>query len=75
MARSIPCSGRGAAKGDQPDDARLISREPPPARASRDVYCYFDNTDKLHAPDNAAELMFKLGLRDNPRIDEGVAPV
>jgi uncharacterized protein YecE (DUF72 family) len=26
------------------------------------VYCYFDNTDKLHAPDNARELMAKLGL-------------
>jgi uncharacterized protein YecE (DUF72 family) len=29
----------------------------------RDVYCYFDNTDKLHAPDNAQELMEMLGLR------------
>jgi len=23
----------------------------------RDVYCYFDNTDKLHAPPNARRLM------------------
>lgn len=28
-----------------------------------DVFCYFDNTDKLHAPDNAQELMEMLGLR------------
>lgn len=35
---------------------------------SRDGYCYFDNTDKLHAPNNAAELMFKLGLRGSPVI-------
>jgi uncharacterized protein YecE (DUF72 family) len=48
--------------GLQPADARLISPEPPPQRAARDVYCYFDNTDKLHAPDNAHELMEKLGL-------------
>src|SRR3954468_8339270 len=31
------------------------------AQSSRDVYCYFDNTDKLHAPDNAQELMEMLG--------------
>ncbi len=49
-------------QGEQPDDARLISREPPPERASRDVYCYFDNTDKRHAPDNARELMEMLGV-------------
>jgi uncharacterized protein YecE (DUF72 family) len=48
--------------GGQPRDARLISKARPPRRASRDVYCYFDNTDKLHAPDNARELMAKLGL-------------
>jgi uncharacterized protein YecE (DUF72 family) len=44
-------------RGGQPPDARLISTEPPPPRTARDVYCYFDNTDKLHAPDNALELM------------------
>jgi len=60
---------RAWATGGQPADARLISPEPPPARATRDVYCYFDNTDKLHAPGNAAELMFKLGLRDNPIVE------
>jgi uncharacterized protein YecE (DUF72 family) len=53
---------RAWAQGGQPADARLISSEPPPQRASRDVYCYFDNTDKLHAPDNARELLCKLGL-------------
>lgn len=50
-------------RGEQPAGARLISNERPLERASRDVYCYFDNTDKLHAPDNARELMQKLGLR------------
>jgi uncharacterized protein YecE (DUF72 family) len=57
---------RAWSQGGQPADARLIAKEPPPRRQSRDVYCYFDNTDKLHAPDNAMELMFKLGLRENP---------
>jgi uncharacterized protein YecE (DUF72 family) len=53
-------------RGGQPADARLISNARPPARAARDVYCYFDNTDKLHAPVNAMELMFKLGLCEKP---------
>ncbi|MDB5870621.1 MAG: hypothetical protein JWQ07_63 [Ramlibacter sp.] len=53
---------RAWTEGGQPRDARLISKSPPPERDSRDVYCYFDNTDKLHAPDNARELMQKLGL-------------
>ena len=52
------------ASGSQPRGARLISPEPAPERQSRDVYCYFDNTDKLHAPDNARELMRKLGVRE-----------
>jgi uncharacterized protein YecE (DUF72 family) len=54
---------RAWARGGRPPDARLISTDLPPHRTSRDVYCYFDNTDKLHAPDNARELMEKLGLR------------
>jgi uncharacterized protein YecE (DUF72 family) len=53
---------RAWSHGLQPADARLVSPEPPPERAARDVYCYFDNTDKLHAPDNAHELMDMLGL-------------
>jgi uncharacterized protein YecE (DUF72 family) len=52
--------------GGQPSDARLISKRAPPKRAARDVYCYFDNTDKLHAPDNARELMQRLGMALEP---------
>ena len=44
------------ARGGQPDDARLICPEAPPPWGARDVYCYFDNTDKRHAPENAVEL-------------------
>ena len=55
---------RAWSSGGQPADARLISGSKPPHRAARDVYCYFDNTDKLHAPDNARELMDKLGVSE-----------
>jgi uncharacterized protein YecE (DUF72 family) len=47
---------RAWTKGKQPRGARLITKEKPSARESRDVYCYFDNTDKRHAPENAREL-------------------
>ena len=50
------------ANGGDPESARRISPERAPKVASRDVYCYFDNTDKLHAPDNAQELMEMLGV-------------
>jgi uncharacterized protein YecE (DUF72 family) len=42
--------------GRQPADADLVVPTAPP-RVARDVFCYFDNTDKLHAPDNARRLM------------------
>lgn len=35
---------------------RLIDPASVPSARPRDVYCYFDNTDKLHAPGNALEL-------------------
>lgn len=58
-------------RGADPQDAIHISPRRPPARKSRDVYCYFDNTDvKLRAPFDAQRLMKKLGLRYEP---EGMA--
>jgi uncharacterized protein YecE (DUF72 family) len=54
---------RAWAGGGEPADAVLVG---PRAAlcASRDVYCFFDNTDdKLRAPVDAGSLMHKLGLR------------
>jgi uncharacterized protein YecE (DUF72 family) len=48
--------------GGQVDDARLASSRPAPARARRDVYCYFDNDVKVHAPYDAAHLAARLGI-------------
>jgi uncharacterized protein YecE (DUF72 family) len=53
---------RAWAGGGQPANARLISPKPPPKRASRDLFCYFDNDIKVHAPFDAQRLMAKLGL-------------
>jgi uncharacterized protein YecE (DUF72 family) len=44
-------------EGREPAEARRISPTLARPCAGRDVYCYFDNTDKRHAPDNAGELM------------------
>jgi uncharacterized protein YecE (DUF72 family) len=49
-------------EGSQPEDARLISGKAAPKRASRDVFCYFDNDIKVKAPFDARRLMDRLGL-------------
>nr|WP_254213285.1 DUF72 domain-containing protein [Burkholderia multivorans] len=50
-------------RGTQPADARLAAPELQPPRAqTRDVYCYFDNDAKTHAPFDAQRLMERLGL-------------
>jgi len=51
-------------EGQQPDDADLISSAPPPERKSRDVFCYFDNTDKVNAPFNARRLLQQFDLEE-----------
>ena len=55
---------RAWASGSEPADAQKIAPSlAPPARASRDVYCYFDNDAKVHAPFDAKSLIAKLGPR------------
>jgi uncharacterized protein YecE (DUF72 family) len=56
-------------RGTQPSDAQKVVAGAPPRRASRDVYCYFDNDMKVKAPRDAARLSEKLGQagkRDKP---------
>jgi uncharacterized protein YecE (DUF72 family) len=63
--------------GSEPADARLIAPESPMKRsAGRDVFCYFDNDAKTHAPFDAQRLMARLGLQSghrNWRIDRATA--
>lgn len=47
--------------GGQVGDAHLASPLKGRRRARRDVYCYFDNDVKVHAPYDAATLLRKLG--------------
>lgn len=48
-------------RGTQPSDAKKVVAGAAPRRASRDVYCYFDNDMKVKAPRDAARLSHKLG--------------
>ena len=50
--------------GGQPKDAVLVSSKAPPKRKSRDLFCYFDNDIKVHAPYDAQRLMQLLGLKN-----------
>ena len=54
---------RAWASGGQPADAACSLALAPPRRASRDVYCYFDNDAKVMAPFDAQRLARALGLR------------
>jgi uncharacterized protein YecE (DUF72 family) len=55
-------------RGSAPKDAVYIATRKPPTRRSRDIYCFFDNTDvKLRAPFDAQRLMKKLGVKYQPQ--------
>ena len=59
--------------GRQVGDARLASSRPARPRAARDVYCYFDNDVKVHAPYDAARLAERLGVVNGARRRDSVS--
>lgn len=58
-------------QGRQPGDANLVVKEKDKARGGRDVFCYFDNTDKLFAPYDARQLLEHFGLADALEAEPG----
>jgi uncharacterized protein YecE (DUF72 family) len=48
-------------RGRQPGDATTLTGRKPPPRKERDVYVYFDNDDRAHAPKDALRLAERLG--------------
>nr|WP_314485611.1 DUF72 domain-containing protein [uncultured Pseudomonas sp.] len=62
------------AEGGQAEDAHLIVQGPPPKRATRDVYCYFDNDQKVHAPYDARRLLEKMHLDHELMTEPGTKP-
>ncbi|MDQ6923247.1 MAG: DUF72 domain-containing protein [Pseudomonadota bacterium] len=65
-AARIRCWSQGTEPSDArriaDKDERRIADRAAAVRRSRDVFCYFDNTDKVEAPENAQRLMQKLGV-------------
>ena len=49
-------------QGGEPQDAERVHPERAPKRARRDVYVFFDNSEKVHAPYDALALAERLGL-------------
>lgn len=49
-------------RGREVEGARVVSGHAPAKLATRDVYCYFDNDVKVHAPYDAARLASRLGV-------------
>jgi len=60
--------------GGQPAGARCASPEPARASAGRDVYVYFDNDIKVHAPYDALSLAARLGVRPRSSAPTGLGP-
>lgn len=61
-------------RGRQVNDARRASPQPAPRRARRDVFCYFDNDIKVHAPYDAAHLATRLGVANGLGPDRNFIP-
>jgi uncharacterized protein YecE (DUF72 family) len=55
--------------GAEPPDARRITGAPAPASGGRDVYVYFDNDAKVHAPFDAMRLAGRLREGEPPHAD------
>jgi uncharacterized protein YecE (DUF72 family) len=53
---------RGWKAGRTPAGARLAAPRPPPRSQGRDVFVYFDNDAKVHAPFDAISLAHRLGI-------------
>jgi uncharacterized protein YecE (DUF72 family) len=62
-AKKIDAFRRGV-----PGDAPVLACSEPAPPGPRDVYVYFDNDVKVHAPFDAASLMQKLGQARTPRL-------
>lgn len=49
-------------QGGEPENAKLTGKPAKKQHKARDIYCYFDNTDKLWAPYDARKILEKFEL-------------
>ena len=50
-------------KGSQPRDAKLVSPKSKTPKGAKDIYVYFDNDMKVHAPEDAGNLARRLAKK------------
>ena len=55
-------------KGSEPRDTKKISKDKFHAGTERDIYVYFDNDIKVHAPFDAIHLAERLGIKREKRV-------
>ena len=55
-------------RGRRPDDASCVSPPGPDLAGGRDVYVYFDNDAKVHAPFDAVRLAQRLGVAPDASV-------
>ena len=65
------CRVAAWAAGNKPSDAECVISNPAAKRKARDVYVYFDNDAKVHAPFEAMALAKRLGLGQDPSVWNG----
>ncbi|MFT3781958.1 MAG: DUF72 domain-containing protein [Nibricoccus sp.] len=58
-------------KGTESKDTRTLAKRLPARKSGRDVFVYFDNDVKVHAPFDALKLAALLGLRDSAELPKG----
>jgi uncharacterized protein YecE (DUF72 family) len=61
-------------EGRIPEGAARRHPNDPARHTRRDVFCYFDNDVKVHAPYDAARLAAKLGLACGPGVERPFVP-
>jgi uncharacterized protein YecE (DUF72 family) len=59
-------------QGRQPEDAKTLSKAGASPSKGRDLFCFFDNDAKVHAPYDARGLLRRLALEDSLETQPGV---
>jgi uncharacterized protein YecE (DUF72 family) len=60
---------RGWSQGKTPNKTKLVTPRPRALHGGRDIFVYFDNDVKVHAPFDAMQLAHRLGISRNAALE------
>jgi uncharacterized protein YecE (DUF72 family) len=60
---------RGWSQGKNPAKTKLVAPRPRALNGGRDIFAYFDNDVKVHAPFDAMHLAHRLGVSRNASLE------